>query len=83
MMAMVMGLLKLGLAQEYRLGTFWQLGIWAPKLSQTAKSYGGCRLAASWLAPSAKERKRSGTGPIITTPRSDRNGDAHNDVYDD
>lgn len=47
MMAMMLGLLKLGLAQEHRLGTFWQLGSWAPKLSQTAKSWwmrAGCKL---------------------------------------
>lgn len=33
-----MGLVVLGPIQEHRAGTFGVLGIWAAKLSQTAKS---------------------------------------------
>lgn len=66
---MIMGLVKLGL------DLMAPGRSWASKLSQTAKSWWmetGCwshwasRLAG-WLAPSAKERRRSRTGLIITT----------------
>lgn len=67
-MAMILGLLKLGLVQEHRLGTFWQLGSWAPKLSQTAKSWwmqAGCRLAKPHLP---RREKRLGRGRLSPLP---------------